>query len=328
MLRAQDVKSRVDLRTQVIEPDIGPGRRQGSWYVWRCPFHDDHHPSLKLKEGDPHYHCFACEAHGDVFDWLQERNGWDFNRALAHLAGLAGVDSAAETLLSRRAAGKEPAVLEPQRPDEGWQDKVRHAVEQRVIALWKTPKAQAELRGWGLLAETMRHWRLGWNDGKAGSRGIVIPHIAEGHIWGVKIRRYKGWSPDVDPKYVQVKGSKSMLFGADELRHDGRSLLLLEGEKDCLLAWQELRDIVDVATLAGATKRIQDRWMPYLLPYRRILLAYDADKAGDRGAKRLQELGSRFRRIAVPMGGDVVGFWQAQGDLQAWIAYELQRRRR
>ena len=29
-----------------------------------CPFHDDRHPSLKLY--DDHFHCFACQAHGDV----------------------------------------------------------------------------------------------------------------------------------------------------------------------------------------------------------------------------------------------------------------------
>lgn len=29
-----------------------------------CPFHDDRHPSMKLYED--HYHCFGCQANGDV----------------------------------------------------------------------------------------------------------------------------------------------------------------------------------------------------------------------------------------------------------------------
>ena len=29
----------------------------------RCPFHDDHTPSLKLSRG---FHCFGCGAQGDV----------------------------------------------------------------------------------------------------------------------------------------------------------------------------------------------------------------------------------------------------------------------
>ncbi len=30
-----------------------------------CPFHDDHHPSLKL---DKRFHCFGCGEDGDVID--------------------------------------------------------------------------------------------------------------------------------------------------------------------------------------------------------------------------------------------------------------------
>jgi len=29
-----------------------------------CPFHEDHHPSMKLY--DVHYHCFGCQETGDV----------------------------------------------------------------------------------------------------------------------------------------------------------------------------------------------------------------------------------------------------------------------
>lgn len=32
----------------------------------RCPFHQDHHPSLKL---DERFHCFGCGADGDVVDF-------------------------------------------------------------------------------------------------------------------------------------------------------------------------------------------------------------------------------------------------------------------
>ena len=31
-----------------------------------CPFHDDHHPSLKL---DQRFYCFGCHASGDVIDF-------------------------------------------------------------------------------------------------------------------------------------------------------------------------------------------------------------------------------------------------------------------
>ena len=30
-----------------------------------CPFHDDHHPSMKIGQN---YYCFACGAKGDVIE--------------------------------------------------------------------------------------------------------------------------------------------------------------------------------------------------------------------------------------------------------------------
>ena len=31
-----------------------------------CPFHDDKHPSMKVDRG---FHCFGCQADGDVIDF-------------------------------------------------------------------------------------------------------------------------------------------------------------------------------------------------------------------------------------------------------------------
>ena len=36
----------------------------------RCPFHDDHAPSMKLYED--HFYCFGCGKHGDVIDLAAE----------------------------------------------------------------------------------------------------------------------------------------------------------------------------------------------------------------------------------------------------------------
>ena len=36
----------------------------------RCPFHEDHTPSMKLYED--HFYCFGCGKHGDVIDLVAE----------------------------------------------------------------------------------------------------------------------------------------------------------------------------------------------------------------------------------------------------------------
>ena len=55
----QEVKSYVTARQAAEQYWIRVGRNQMAC----CPFHDDHHPSMKI---DTNYYCFACGAKGDV----------------------------------------------------------------------------------------------------------------------------------------------------------------------------------------------------------------------------------------------------------------------
>src|ERR1700750_3070571 len=55
-----------------------------------CPFHSDRHPSLYLypssKGGRTQFHCFACGAHGDVYDLIKKQLITDFRGALDWLS--------------------------------------------------------------------------------------------------------------------------------------------------------------------------------------------------------------------------------------------------
>ncbi len=50
----------------------------------RCPFHDDHTPSLKLSRG---FHCFGCGAQGDVITFVSRLFGISAGDAAQKLAG-------------------------------------------------------------------------------------------------------------------------------------------------------------------------------------------------------------------------------------------------
>ena len=56
----------------------------------RCPFHDDRTPSLKLY--DDHYHCFGCQATGDVIDFSSRYFGISPYKAAKKLAADFGID--------------------------------------------------------------------------------------------------------------------------------------------------------------------------------------------------------------------------------------------
>lgn len=51
-----------------------------------CPFHDEKTPSCIVSEAYNSYHCFGCGASGDVFNYLEEKEGLDFPSAVEMLA--------------------------------------------------------------------------------------------------------------------------------------------------------------------------------------------------------------------------------------------------
>ena len=76
----------------------------------QCPFHDDHHPSLKL---DKRYFCFACGASGDVIDFTAKFFGISNHSAAIKLARDFGIDPRPPTQLNIAIPDAEPLPEEP-----------------------------------------------------------------------------------------------------------------------------------------------------------------------------------------------------------------------
>ena len=56
--------------------------KKGNAWLGLCPFHDDHHPSLRVDPAKGLYHCFSCGASGDVFRFVREKEGCGFTDAV------------------------------------------------------------------------------------------------------------------------------------------------------------------------------------------------------------------------------------------------------
>jgi len=54
----------------------------------RCPFHDDHAPSLAVYADSGTFHCYGCGAHGDVLDFVMRIEHVTFPQALDTLDAL------------------------------------------------------------------------------------------------------------------------------------------------------------------------------------------------------------------------------------------------
>ncbi|MBQ8961600.1 MAG: DNA primase [Ruminococcus sp.] len=65
----EDVKELVDVPTAARHYGVEVNRSN----MAICPFHNEHTPSMKLYKKN--YHCFGCQAHGDVIRLVQELFG-------------------------------------------------------------------------------------------------------------------------------------------------------------------------------------------------------------------------------------------------------------
>ena len=65
--------------------------RKGREYQGLCPFHHEKTPSFTVNEEKGFYHCFGCQAHGSLFDFVMKTEGLEFPEAVERLASDAGL---------------------------------------------------------------------------------------------------------------------------------------------------------------------------------------------------------------------------------------------
>ena len=82
-----------DLKGQVRIEDLVartvPLSKSGSHLRGHCPFHGDETPSFVVYPQNQTFHCFGCQAHGDVLTFLMRVENLTFHEALERLRGLA-----------------------------------------------------------------------------------------------------------------------------------------------------------------------------------------------------------------------------------------------
>lgn len=155
-----EIKDRVNFVDLVEKtlPASSPMKRRptaGKPAMVLCPFHSEKSPSMAIYPDS--FHCFGCQKHGDIFDWLQYRENLDFRRALEELARLAGVDLHPLTPEQRH-------VIEARR---AYEDALKVLAQHWAKRLEATPAAltYAASRAWTV--ETLRSEMVGYADGGA-----------------------------------------------------------------------------------------------------------------------------------------------------------------
>lgn len=79
---------RVSILEVVRRLGLGKPKARGGEPKVRCPFHDDHDPSLRLNVDDGLFYCDPCMDGGDAIELYRRVRGVSFPDAVRELAGL------------------------------------------------------------------------------------------------------------------------------------------------------------------------------------------------------------------------------------------------
>lgn len=292
--------------------------------------------------GKGRFWCRQCGESGDLLDYLE----WT-GRASGFLEalGVLGIDPDAEFTrcdTSSELTPRHSEVLKP--PSPTWQQSARGFVKCSIENLW-SPRGEGALewlRGRGLSDETIQEARLGYNpsdnwggwdawglearDNSRGvwlPRGVVIPWEIDGSFWRVNIRRplARQEIEQGDAKYVGVAGSRNALYNACALAV-GQPAILVEGEFDALAINQQARDLITAVATGSTTWSRKPAWIARLALCSKVLVAYDAEEAGDQAAEYWLSVLENARRWR-PYWGDANAMAQEDIDLKDWIAAGL-----
>jgi DNA primase len=106
------IKREHDLR-EVIESYGVKLRKKGSNYVGLCPFHQEKTPSFTVNPKTNLYHCFGCNAGGDVIGFVCKKEGIGFREAVQKLSNGNGQPSAVSTQPPRPATQNSTQLSSP-----------------------------------------------------------------------------------------------------------------------------------------------------------------------------------------------------------------------
>ncbi len=340
-------------------------RKVGRNWKGQCPFHPDNTPSFNVREETGRYKCFGCDKGGDVFTFVQEHEHLDFVGAVELLASKAGIQlTYTSSGQSRERARRRQLV-----------DAMAAAVEWYHRRLLEDPDARPArdyLRSRGLHGDVARTFKLGWApdewdalsresgiDGELlratglaftnrrdrlqdALRGRVLFPIFSDSGDAVAIggrvlpgsadpAKYKN-SPET-PIYSKSK----TLYGLNWAKSDivaSDQVIVCEGYTD-VIGFHQVGVPRAVATCGTALTEDHVRLLKRYAS--RVVLAFDADTAGQGAAERFYEWEQKYQvQVAVarmPGGQDPGALAQRDpealaavvADAQPFLAFRLRR---
>ncbi|MDA0372936.1 MAG: DNA primase [Planctomycetota bacterium] len=341
MDRFQEAKLLVKERVDLV--DLIGGyvqlRRSGRGFSGLCPFHREKTPSFHVFPESQHYKCFGCGESGDVFTFVQEREGIGFREAMEWLADRAHVSlegvfdvggggrarrqdgpdvhatlGAVRDLFEETLYGPDGAEARAYLEDRGLIDSAES------FGLGLHPEAgrlSSFVREHKLSSHLLQQAGLLGRDGREPMAGRVMFPITDerGRIVGFGGRVLplpSSEGEDRRPKYLNSPeapffNKRRLLYGLRQVKQAGeRCVLVVEGYTD-VIACHAAGFTGAVATLGTSLTRDHARLLERYAT-EGVVLLFDGDQAGrravDRAFRELVHTNLQIRIALLPEGRD------------------------
>ncbi len=344
----QEIKDRIaieDLVGQYVQL-----KKVGHNLKGLCPFHSEKTPSFIVSPERQIAYCFGCNKGGDVFTFIQEVEGVDFNDALKLLAERAGIKLETRTDFKPAVSGGQKEEL------FRMYDITAVFYEQN---LWETHEGEKVLKylySRGLTEDTVRNFKIGFAPdsyektykyliGKGFSKktmvagGLAITRettvdkvydrfrqrlmfpIPDG-MGRVVAFGGRALSPEQDPKYMNspetaIYHKSNVLYGFYKAKpkiKEKSEAVIVEGYFDVIASHQAgVKNAVAPCGTALASSQLR-----LLKPFaENLVLAFDMDLAGQEAANRAYEISQEFafnvRVATMPEGKDPADYAREHG---------------
>jgi DNA primase len=153
---AQTVKQQADI-VKVVEGYIRLRKAGAQNYSGLCPFHKEKSPSFSVHAVRQFYHCFGCQASGDVFSFVGKIENVPFPEAVRIVAQKCGIP-----LPKREFSSPEQAAESRQRTKLLELHEAATAFFEDQLRGPEGAQAREYLAGRGLTPEGIKTFRIGW----------------------------------------------------------------------------------------------------------------------------------------------------------------------
>jgi DNA primase len=311
-------------------------KKTGRDYVGLCPFHDDHHPSLRVTPDKGLFRCPSCKATGNVIQFVARKEGiGDREAAVKLLTAIPGVHTAAAVPANGKSNGA--LVLLEERAQLLLERAL--AIYQKRLADQPEGRAYLESRGLGDAGLWERHG-IGYSNGKLPALlpndervraelttlGLLLPdgrerfagclvfpvRDAEGRLTTIYGRRCGADVPK-DKRHHFLPGRPTGLWNAAALKTHAQ-VILVESVLDGLSV--EVAGSANVLAVQG-TNGLSAADVQTLRDYgvQRVTLLLDGDQAGREATAKMKTALSSFscESRCLPDGEDPNSYLQKHG---------------